>query len=130
MNEQTTAGLQQGYSTPAYGAGWYPPAQRTSTQSVAVLVLGVASLTVFWGIAGIVAVFLARGAKREITESNGALGGAGLVKAGVICSWISIALTVLAILLIAALLLVVGIGGGGGVDTSFTVDTGSVFLAP
>ena len=35
------------------------------------------------------------GAKREIAESQGRLGGEGQVKAGVICAWISIALNVL-----------------------------------
>lgn len=129
MNEPTTTGWQQGHSTPAYGAGWYPP-QRTSAQSIAVLVFGIASLTVLWGIAGIVALVLAPGAKREIAASRGALGGEGLVRAGVICSWISIALTVLAILLVAALLVVIGIGGGGGVDTSFTVDPTPYSLVP
>lgn len=125
MNEQTTTG----YSTPAYGAGWYPPAQRTSTQSIVVLILGVASLTVVWGIAGIVALFLAPGAKREIADSHGALGGSGLVKAGVICSWVSLALTLLAVLLFAALFLAVGIGGAG-FDTSVTVDPSPYSLVP
>lgn len=92
--------------------------QRTSAQSIAVLLLGVASLTVAWGVAGVVALILAPGAKREIAASNGALGGRGLVRAGVICSWISIVLTVLAIALIAVVVFGVGLGGSGGsVDT-------------
>lgn len=127
MSEHGPSAQQSTYSNyPPPGYGWFPPpAQRTSTQSIVVLVLGIASLTVFWGIAGIVALFLAPGAKREIAASNNTLGGAGLIRAGVICSWISIVLTVLAIALVVALLIVVGTGGGG-VDTSIT--TGIVSL--
>lgn len=109
----------QGPAHPSWGPYWCPPAQRTSAQAVAVLVLGIASLTVLWGIAGIVALVLAPGAKREIAASHGAVGGAGLVRAGVICSWISIALTVLAVLLIVALMFVVGTTSTG-VDTTIT----------
>ncbi|MGQ0846205.1 MAG: hypothetical protein ACT4QF_18950 [Sporichthyaceae bacterium] len=106
------------YAPPAgYAPGWYPPpAPRTSGQSVAVLVLGIASLTVFWGLAGIVALVLAPGAKRQIAASGGTLGGEGLIRAGVICSWISIVLTAIAIVLIVGLLVAVG-AGGSGVDT-------------
>ncbi|MGQ0464318.1 MAG: hypothetical protein ACT4QG_03245 [Sporichthyaceae bacterium] len=110
MNDRASAewsAAQQQW--PPHGAP-YPnaPAPRTSLQSIAVLVLGVASLTVFWGVAGIVALILAPGAKREIAVSGGAVGGAGLVRAGVICSWISIALTVLALAVIALFLFAFG----------------------
>lgn len=105
MNGQVTADWSatqpQGYVAPT-------PVQRTSPQSFAVLVLGVASLTVFWGVAGIVALVLTPGAKREIAASNGGLSGAGLIRAGVICSWISMALTVLALVAIALLLVPIG----------------------
>lgn len=102
----------------------YVPAPRQSGQSIAVLVLGVASLTVFWGIAGIVALCLAPGARREIEAAEGRLEGQGLIRVGVICSWISIALTVLAVLVVAGLLTAVAMGGGpgGGTNEVFTTN--------
>ncbi|MGQ0630134.1 MAG: DUF4190 domain-containing protein [Sporichthyaceae bacterium] len=95
--EQQKWGPGQGYPPPGYGPGWNPAPPRNSGQSIAVLVLGVASLTVFWGVAGIVALCLAPGAKREIAASQGRVGGEGMIRAGVICSWVSIVLTLLAI---------------------------------
>ncbi|MGQ0463826.1 MAG: hypothetical protein ACT4QG_00755 [Sporichthyaceae bacterium] len=127
MNEQTPTGPQTATAweqpaagpayPPPYWPGWYPPVQRTTGQSILVLLLGVASLTVAWGIAGVVALILAPGAKREIAASNGTLGGRGLIRAGVICSWISIALTVLVVALIAVAALGIGLGNPGGTDT-------------
>ncbi len=106
--EQPTWGPGPGFPPPGYAPtgscpGWYPSQQRNSGQSIAVLALGVASLTVFWGVAGVVALFLAPGAKREIAASQGRLGGEGMVRAGVICSWVSIVLTVLAVIAFVAL---------------------------
>ncbi|HUR76050.1 MAG TPA: DUF4190 domain-containing protein [Sporichthya sp.] len=64
--------------------------------------LGIASLVAFFTcclgfVPAIVSLCLAPGAKREIQASGGALTGDGMVKAGVICSWVTIGLTVLAI---------------------------------
>ena len=61
--------------------------------------LGIVGLAMSMGcgigvIASIVALALAPGAKREIAASGGALTGGGFIQAGVICSWISVALTV------------------------------------
>ncbi len=108
-----------GTAAPTWNPGYPPPAARTSPRAVVVLVLGVASLTVFWGLAGIAALVIAPGAKREIARSGGTVEGAGLVRAGVICSWISIALTILFAAAIIGLLFAAG-GGSGGVDTSIT----------
>ncbi len=89
-----------------------PPAQygpTTSGRATVVLVCGIASLVlpfVGW-VAAIVALVLAGGAKREIESSGGKLTGLGLVKAGRICSWIAIALT----LLFVALVVVLGVIG-------------------
>ena len=112
MNEQATAGWTGTAPQQWPGYGPYPyRVQRTSPQAVVVLVLGLASLTVFWGVAGIVALVLSRGAKREVEASNGALGGAGMIRAGVICSWISIAITVLVVLAVGLLFSSLVIGG-------------------
>lgn len=65
------------------------------------------ALSCGWGIgvvAAIVALALAPGAKREIAASDGALTGDGFIKAGVICSWITVGLTVAFILYIVAAL--------------------------
>jgi hypothetical protein len=62
------------------------------------LVLGIVGLVMSCGIVGIVpaivALALAPGAKREIAASGGAVTGGGFVTAGVICSWIAVALVV------------------------------------
>jgi Domain of unknown function (DUF4190) len=54
-------------------------------------------------VCAIVALSLAPGAKREIRASNGWKTGDGMVKAGVICSWVAVGL----FLVLAALLILV-----------------------
>ncbi|MGQ0625409.1 MAG: DUF4190 domain-containing protein [Sporichthyaceae bacterium] len=120
--EQQGWGPPQGYPPAGYGPGWYQ-SPRNSGQSIAVLALGVASLTVFWGVAGIVALFLAPGAKREIASSQGRLGGEGMIRAGVICSWVSIVLTVLAILAFAALFTVFATSGDVFINETISTTT-------
>lgn len=111
---------QPGYGppTPPGGYGYapgYPPypvaTPAVSGRAVAVLVLGIASLVglCMYGltvVCAIVALALAPGANREIRASNGWKTGEGMVKAGVICSWICIALAVVGILAIVALFVV------------------------
>ncbi|MBA3743260.1 MAG: hypothetical protein H0X00_10100 [Sporichthya sp.] len=76
--------------------------------------------TCFLGfIPAIVSLCLAPGAKREIAESRGALTGEGQVKAGVICSWVTIALTLLAIVAFGVLLASVD---SNWFDENWTVD--------
>lgn len=111
---------QPGWSGAEYPPQWAPPVQRTSGNSIAVLVLGIASLTVFWGIPGIVALFLAPRAKREIAASQGGLGGAGMVRAGVICSWISIGLTLLVLTLVVGVFTMATLAGGEGANEVIT----------
>jgi hypothetical protein len=97
---------QPGWGPPGYPPAGYPP--RTSGKATTVLVLGIASLVSFFGLCGIgvvpaiVALVLARGADREIAASGGALTGEGQVQAGRIMSWITVALTVLALVVVAA----------------------------
>jgi hypothetical protein len=107
----------QGYYHPP--APQWAPYERTSGQSIAVLVLGVASLTVFWGVAGVVALFLAPGAKREIAASNGMLSGRGMIRAGVICSWVSIAITAIVLIGLSILFGIMFFGGDGNAETVF-----------
>jgi hypothetical protein len=81
----------------------YAAAPRTSGKATAILVLGIVGLVTSVGcgmgiIASVVALALAPGAKREIAASGGALTGGGFILAGVICAWISVALTVVFLL--------------------------------
>jgi hypothetical protein len=83
----------------------YPMPPRNSGKSIAILVLGIAGLflTCAYGlgvVAAIVALALAPGANREIAASHGTLTGEGMIKAGVICAWVTVGLTVLGILFI------------------------------
>jgi hypothetical protein len=116
----------QGYYPPAYPTSAYPTGPRTSGKAIAVMVLGIISLLMVCGygigvIPAIVALAMAPGAKREIAGSGGTVTGEGFVKAGVICSWITVGLTVAGIVLVVALLTL-------GAATSSTVDTsGDVF---
>lgn len=97
--------------------GGYPPAPpTTSGRAVAVLVLGISSLISCFIVAGIVALFLAPGAKREIETSGGRATGQDLVRVGVICSWVSIALVIVAGVVFAVLLALLVASGGEVVD--------------
>jgi hypothetical protein len=82
----------------------YPAQPRNSGKAIAILVLGIAGLVFsclcgFGVIAAIVALILAPGANREIRASGGALSGEGMVKAGVICSWIAVGVAVIVVAL-------------------------------
>jgi hypothetical protein len=90
-----------------YGYGVQTP--TNSGKAVAVLVLGIVGIvmTCMWGIGiipAIVGLCLAPGAKREVRGSNGWKTGDGMIKAGVICAWIAVALSV--IFLVAAVALI------------------------
>lgn len=98
---------QQGYPPPGYPplpGLMYPlvPRPRSSGRAIAVLILGIAGVMVTafcclgW-IAGIVALALAPGARREIRESYGTVTGNGLVTAGVVCAWVSIGLAIVGV---------------------------------
>jgi hypothetical protein len=83
---------QYGYAVPA--------TPTTSGRAIAVMVLGIVGIVMVcaYGIGlvcAIVALSLAPGAKREIRASNGWKTGEGMVKAGVICSWITVGLGLL-----------------------------------
>jgi hypothetical protein len=61
------------------------------------LIAGILGLTFVPFIGSIVAVITGPMAKREILESQGALGGEGLATAGIVLGWIGIGLGVLSI---------------------------------
>ena len=101
-------GQPPGYpATGGYQPGYGP---RNSGTAVAVLVLGICGLvfSCAYGVGivpAIVALALAPKAKREIAGSAGMLTGDGMIKAGVICGWVTVGLTALGIVLVIALLL-------------------------
>ncbi|MBI9043158.1 MAG: DUF4190 domain-containing protein [Anaerolineaceae bacterium] len=66
-----------------------------STLSVVSLVFGIASFIVLPVVAAIAALITGSMAKKEIAESDGALGGEDLAKIGVILGWVNIGLAVL-----------------------------------
>jgi hypothetical protein len=98
------------YGYPAAPGGYGYAAQQTSGKATAVMVLGILSL-VFCMLLGIVALVLAPGARREIAESQGRLGGEGQIKAGVICAWVSVGLAIAGIVALIAIV-VIGVSVG------------------
>ncbi len=84
-------------------------APQTSGKATAILVLGIVSLVLMCAyglglIPAIVALAMAPGAKREIAASGGRIQGDGQVKAGVVCSWVTVgivAVSIVAVVIIA-----------------------------
>lgn len=96
-----------GYGQPGYG---YAQPPQTDGTAIAVLVLAIGSWLICPVIPAIVALVLARNAKRAIAESRGMKTGEGMVKAGVIVSWINIAFYVL--VAIIAVIAVIAVAAG------------------
>ncbi len=70
-------------------------------------IVGIATFFTFCGLgvfAAIAALVIAPGARREIEASGGQLEGEGKIRTGVILSWVTVGLTVLALLVVAAVL--------------------------
>jgi hypothetical protein len=82
----------------------YGARPATEGSAITALVLGIAGIFVLPLILSIPAVVVGKKAQKKIDASGGALGGAELAKAGVICGWIGTALGIvflLAIIVIA-----------------------------
>ncbi len=77
--------------------------------AVPALVCGILSLVMCGVFTGIPAIVMGTKAIRQIDRSNRSFDGRGMAKAGVVCGWISVAWTLLAILLVVGLL----VGGSG-----------------
>jgi hypothetical protein len=102
---------------PGWGSDARPP--KKSERATWVMALGVGSIVVTFvcGIGFIpatIALSLAPAARREIAASAGAMSGAGQIRTGVTCAWITIGLTVLAFVVLAVLL--AADAGGLGFD--------------
>jgi hypothetical protein len=117
-------GPPPGYGPAGYGYG----GPRTSSNATVVLACGIGSLFLLFTcglgfIPAIVALVRAGAARREILASEGRLTGLGMVQAGRITAWITIGLTILAIIAVVALV-VLGVafdsGSGGFSDGGFS----------
>ncbi len=85
-----------GYPPPPPPPGGYPPAVTTGDAPSAnkALIAGILSVTCCGIIAGILAIIWGNATKNEISSSGGMLGGSGKGTAAVVLGWISIAYTI------------------------------------
>jgi Tfp pilus assembly protein PilE len=79
-------------------------APQTDGKAIGSLICGIASLTIFWVLAGIPAIILGHISRSDIRKSAGRLKGEGLALAGLIMGYISLAIVPL--ILIAATILI------------------------
>lgn len=99
MNQQY--GYQQPYS---------PPSNTLAIISLIASILGLTFMPTIGSIAGLIMGYIA---KRQIEESGGTMGGAGMAKAGIIIGWVGVALFALAMCLILAYFVIVVLIAGG-----------------
>jgi hypothetical protein len=89
-------------ATPPQPVIGLPTAPSASGNSIAALVLSIASWMIFPIVLAIVSLVFANKAEKEITASNGSIGGGPLVTASKIVAWVNIgvymALVILGIL--------------------------------
>lgn len=99
-----------------YPGGYpYPPAPQTSNDAVVALVLAILSWVVCPILPAIIALVYAGRAQREIDASGGRLGGAGMVTAAKIVSWINIGLyAVVGVVMLVAVLIPLLLASTGG----------------
>ena len=104
---------QPGYGQPpsAYGpppAGWTTAMRAAPTEGLAIaaLVCAIASFVLFPFVPAVIALVLAGRASRSIDASGGQRGGAGLITAARVLSWINLALCTVGVLGIVSLLAV------------------------
>jgi hypothetical protein len=113
-----------------------PPARGpTSGRATTVLVLGIVALVTFFTFCGlgivpaIIALVQAPGARREIAASGGELDGAGQLRAGVIMSWVTLGLAVLATVLVV-LFVVIAVSVSDGSTPGSRSVTGVTQVTP
>jgi putative exporter of polyketide antibiotics len=84
---------------PEYGGG--QPAPQQNQKALWAMILGILGIVLCGVFAGIPALILGNNAKKEIGMSGGMQTGNGMATAGVVLGWVSIAFTIISILLIA-----------------------------
>ena len=82
-------------------AGPAPGRQETNSKATWSLIAGILSLTFCGLIAGIVAIIVGKQAQEEIAASGGRQDGESRAKVGIILGWISVAISVLAGIIVA-----------------------------
>jgi Domain of unknown function (DUF4190) len=88
---------------PPPGQGGYGyAAPQTNQKAMWAMILGILALVCCGIFTGIPALILGNSAKNEIAASGGAQTGEGMAKAGVILGWISIAWSVIAVIIIVS----------------------------
>jgi hypothetical protein len=116
-------GLPAGAPVTHYGTGYGYPGPRAaeppaSGLAVASLVCGILALTLCPGIAGIPAVICGHMVLGQIRAAPGAVGGRGLAIAGLVTGYISIAFT-LVYLVVVVLFLGIGMAAAGASGTPY-----------
>lgn len=95
---------------PQYGAP--PPRAPDHPQTTTILVLGIIGVT-FFQLCAPFAWYLGSKAKREIEESNGAIGGIGMVNLGRILGIVgTLLVAVSALIIIVAIIIIVAAAAG------------------
>ncbi|GAA4992915.1 hypothetical protein [Kineococcus glutinatus] len=92
---------QHGYGAPV--AGQAQAVMWTGIGSLALLVFSAGGLGF---IPAIVSLVMAPGARRQVLESQGRLQGLGQIRTGQICAWVTLGLTLLAVLAVVVLVVV------------------------
>src|SRR5215207_2802 len=78
----------------------YQPAPPTPGNAIASLILGIIGIVLCPIVTSVVGLILGYGAKKEIDNSGGRLGGRGVAMGGIITSWIGLAIYIPIIALI------------------------------
>ena len=78
----------------------YQPAPPTPGNAIASLILGIIGIVLCPIVTSVVGLILGYGAKKEIDNSDGRLGGRGVAMGGIITSWIGLAIYIPIIALI------------------------------
>jgi len=87
-----------GYQQPPAPGGYYPPPE-TNKKALWSMILGIVGLICCGIFAGVPAIILANISKKEIATSGGRQTGEGMATAGLVTGFISVALTVVSVVL-------------------------------
>ena len=105
QNQPPQQNQWQQQQTPQWGG--YQPAPPTPGNAIASLILGILGIVLCPIVTSVVGLILGYGAKKEIDNSGGRLGGRGVAMGGIITSWIGLAIYIPIVLLI-----VIGVAAG------------------
>ena len=86
---------------PPEPGGYGYAAPQTNQKALWSMILGILSIVACGLLAGIPALILGSSAKKEIAAAGGAQSGEGMATAGVILGWISVAISVVVLLVFA-----------------------------